>query len=237
MTLGVRRLPLVLDPLLGEARRRTRRRLLLTGIAALILVGVSASIALGLRPSGGASPSGVASFNGLSAAQHAQTGASQLPPAALEQIKRWNAQNAKAHASRPQFDPVQRLLPETARNLGKMPDGFPIFVLSDTEGEICLAGGLAGGCGPPLSRSNPLIVGGVDAPSPGGSYYAGGVAIDGVTSVSFKAWNREVTVPVKHNIYLDKAHSSAALIECVTAHFGDGSTYRAPTHDHNCGCR
>lgn len=119
-----------------------------------------------------------------------------------------------------------------------MPDGFPVFVLSDTSGEICLAGGLSGGCGPALSKTDPLIIGEVDAPTTGRTYHAGGVAIDGVTSVSFRAWGRAVTVPVKNNLYIDeKPHSTATLIQCVAAHFADGSTYRAPTHGQNCGNR
>lgn len=66
MTLHVPRLPLSLDPLFGEAKRRMRRRRVLVGIATVALVGAATATALALRPSGGATPSGFASSGAVS---------------------------------------------------------------------------------------------------------------------------------------------------------------------------
>lgn len=204
-------------------------------LVVVALVAVAASVALALRPFGGGAPSASTALRGLSAAEHARTGASQLPLAVVHQINRWNAQAARAHADRPRFDRAVRILPSTARILGKMPDGRPIVVLSDNFGEICLFGGLTGGCGPPPSRSDPIIFGSPAAPLFGGSHYFGGIAIDGVTSVSFRGWNKNTTLPVKHNLFVDETpHSTATLIQCLSAHFADGSTYRASTQGRNC---
>jgi hypothetical protein len=205
-------------------------------LVAAVLVVTLTGAGLGIAAALGAFNSGVSPFNEIGAAQHVQAGANVLSAAAEEQIKQWNAQNARAAASRPGVDEVQRLLPDTARVIGKMPNGSPIFVLTDTHGETCLGGGLSGGCGSPLNRSDPLIIGAVDAPTIGHTYYAGGLVLDGVTSVSFRAWGKDVTVPVKHNVYIDeKPHSTATLVDCITAHFADGSTYHAPVRGRDCG--
>jgi hypothetical protein len=64
MTLQVPRLPFSLDPLIGEARRRGRQRRLLVALAALLLVGIAAGLALGFRSSGGGSGGGFAATAG-----------------------------------------------------------------------------------------------------------------------------------------------------------------------------
>jgi hypothetical protein len=205
-------------------------------IVVAVVIAAGLAVGVGIAAGLGVFNGRVGAFNGLRAAEHARPGATALPTASLSAIGRWNAENAKAHAARPRFDEVEQLLPKTARVLGNLPNGTPVFVLADTSGQVCLAGGLAGGCGPPLSRSNPLIISGADSPSPGGAYYTGGVALDGVTSVSFKAWDQEVTVPVKRNLYIDETpHSTPTLVHCVTAHFADGSTYREPVRGQGCG--
>jgi len=229
---GGRTFSFSLDLVIAEAKRRMRKRRVLVGIG-VVLLASAMSVVLALRPSGGAGP---APFRGLSAVEHARTGASQLPLAVLEQIRRYNANAALAHTLSPRSDRPVRILPSTARIVGQTSRGFPIVVLADNYGEICLFGGLAGGCNPPPSRSNPIITGGGDTPSIGSPIYFGGVAIDGVISVSFRGWHRYVTVPVKHNIFIDaKPHSTASRIQCISAKFADGSIYRAPIQGNNCG--
>jgi hypothetical protein len=129
-----------------------------------------------------------------------------------------------------------QVLRSTGRIVGSTSEGFPIVVLADNYGEICLFGGLAGGCVPPPNTSDPLVLGGGDTPSLGSPIYFGGLAIDGITSVSFRGWNKYVTVPVKHNVFIDATpHSTPSRIECISATFADGAIYRASIQGHNCG--
>lgn len=220
--------------------QRTRWRILFKTMrtkaffVVVAFVAVGAGVGVALRLSGGATPSARA-FRGLSAAQHARSGASQLPLAVIREINIWNAQSAREHARRPRLSRAVRILPSTARVLGKLPDGLSVYVAADNFGEICLLGGLVGGCGPPPSRSDPIVFSSPAAPLFGGSHYFGGIAIDGVTSVSFRAWNKNTTVPVKHNLFVDETpHSTATLVECLSARFADGSTYRAPVQGRGC---
>jgi hypothetical protein len=170
----------------------------------------------------GAANAGLGPFNGISAAQHAKTGADLLPSGVLAQIKQMNARNA--NASKPGFA-LPRLLPKTARVLGRAFDGSVVYGLTDTRGDLCLFGEV-GGCGPPLSRQHPITMGMANAsPTTGGTFIVSGVAMDGVTSVSFTVWGKEVTVPVEDNVYLYKRPNSTAHgTRCVVAHFADGST-------------
>ncbi len=67
MTLRVPHLPFALDPLIAEAKRRARQRRFLAAFAALILVGLSAGLALGLRSSGGGTNGGLAGTGSVGA--------------------------------------------------------------------------------------------------------------------------------------------------------------------------
>ena len=170
----------------------------------------------------GASNAGLGPFNGVRTAQRAKSGADVLPTAVLAQIKQMNTQSAKA--SNAGFAPW-RLLPDTARVLGKAPDGSTLYGLTDTRGDLCTFGAASGSCGPPLSRSHPITMGMANAsPTTGGTFIVSGVAMDGVTSVSFTVWSKEVTVPIKHNVYLFKEPNTTAHgTRCVIAHFANGS--------------
>jgi hypothetical protein len=66
MTLHLPRLPISLDPLLGEAKRRMRKRRALVGVAAVFLVGAVTAVALALGSSGGGTPSSFASVGSVS---------------------------------------------------------------------------------------------------------------------------------------------------------------------------
>jgi hypothetical protein len=66
MTLHLPRLPISLDPLFGEAKRRTRKRRVLVGVAAFSLAGAATALALALLPSGTSTPSGFVSGGSVS---------------------------------------------------------------------------------------------------------------------------------------------------------------------------
>jgi len=204
-----------LAPSLTARRGRRWRRVLVAAVAVAALVGAGVAIA-----------AGVGAFNGISAAQQTQTGADVLPPAVLAQVQQMNAQTAaenQAASSRFQF-PL--LLPDTARVLGTMPDGSKVYGLTDTHGNLCLIGEAGDGCGPPLTHSHPITLGAANpSPTAGGTFVVQGVAMDGVTSVSFTVSGKAATVPVKDNVYIYKEPDSHADgPRCVIAHFADGST-------------
>jgi hypothetical protein len=115
----------------------------------------------------------------------------------------------------------QRLLPDTARVLATTPEGAKVYGLTDTHGELCLIGAV-GSCGPPLSNSQPIaITGSNPSPTTGGTFTAEGVAIDGVTSVSFTVPpgdGQEVTVPVNNDFWIYTEPDSHGVDEhCVVA--------------------
>jgi hypothetical protein len=66
MTVHVSRLLFALDPLFGEAKRRTRKRRVLVGIAAVALLGAGTATALAMHSSGGVTPSGFATVGSVS---------------------------------------------------------------------------------------------------------------------------------------------------------------------------
>lgn len=187
--------------------QRWPRRLLVVAVALAVLAGTGVAIAAGFG-----------AFNGISAAQNTPTGTDVLPPALLAQIEQMNAQDPSA----------PQLLPGTARVLGTMPDGSKVYGLTDTRGDLCLIGAV-GTCGPPLSEKQPITFSAAnDAPTTGSTFIAEGVAIDGVTSVSFTVTpggGQEVTVPVERNVWIYKEPDSHGVNgHCIIAHLADGST-------------
>jgi hypothetical protein len=171
----------------------------------------------------------VGAFNGISSAQNRQTGTNVLPPKLLAEIKQQNASAAKFRKEHGVSWPAY-LLPDTARALGKMPDGSKVYGLTDTRGELCLFGEVGGSCSAPLDKEHPITFASFNAsPTTGGTFIASGVAIDGVTSVSFRVWSQEVTVPVKDNVWVyKKANTTAHGARCIVVHFADGSTVDYP---------
>lgn len=204
------------DPRERRARRRLGRWRPVLVAAAGVAALAAASVAIS---------AGFGAFNGISSAQQTQTGAGVLPPVVLAQVKQMNAQATEQNQAADARFEIPLLLPDTARVLGTMPDGSKVYGLTDTKGELCLVGAI-GSCGPPLSKSQPITAGfGNASPTTGGELYASGVAIDGVTSVSFTVSGKEVTVPVKNNVWVyTEPDSHADGAHCFTAHFADGST-------------
>jgi hypothetical protein len=182
-------------------------------VAVAVLVGASVAIADGLG-----------AFNGLSDAQHPQVGAAVLDPATLATIEQWNAQFGSAYP---------KILPDTARLLGQLPATLSlgaagngpanpnVYALSDSRGDLCLVyqgSGLT--CGTPLSQTHPVSA--VETNATGSDPVAYGIAMDGITAVSFEAGGQAVTVPVKNNLWYYAGPNSAG--EHITVHFADGSS-------------
>lgn len=251
------RFPLSLDPLIAEAKRRARQRRLLVALLVLLLAGLAAGLTLAFG-SQGAGPSGghLAAFNGLSAARHAQAGANVLPPRVLASINEGNAEQrrliARAAKAGQHVSYGGYWLPDTARLVGKTSDATTFYGLSTTIGRLCIVEYIAvldfsTWCVPPLSRSRPITL---DASlsglgRPNKILDLAGVAMDGVTSVSFSvlrkstssicAWSDSpscrakhvgITVPVKDDVYHLRTHSSSSTVQGVVAHFADGSTVK-----------
>jgi hypothetical protein len=183
-----------------------------------VLVAVVVVVALALT--GVAIADGVGAFNGLSAAQHTQTGASVLDPETRAAIEQENTMAPNA----------MQLLPDTARILSRLPDGSPVYALTDTRGDLCIVSEGAGGCTTPLNNAHPIFVTfSNDSPTTGGTFIASGFAIDSVASVSFTVRGKKVTVPVKNNVWgYEEPNSHAIEGTCIVVHFADGSTVDYP---------
>jgi hypothetical protein len=237
MTLEGLRLPLSLEPLIAEAKRRARQRRVLIALGILLLAGLAGGLALAFRSpgSGGGVTGGLGAFNRLAAAQHARAGASVLPPAILSAVEHGNAEAAKpgTHLFQERLD--------TARLLAKTP-AATVYVLADSRGYLCSYEVVAppvftgNPCAPPLNKATPITfsAGNECTATTGCNFTAGGIAVDGVRSVSFTVRGKRVTVPVEHNVYALKrpisaeagAASSAPTGQCAAAHFADGSTVK-----------
>jgi hypothetical protein len=206
-----------LEPLtFSDAKRSAGRRLRRPVLAAAVV-----AVALGLV--GVAIADGFGAFNGIRAAQEPQT------PAALRWAKQFQSLCAATPSlpSQPSaYFPSCHLVLASARLLS--PDSN-VYVVTDTRGDLCVSIAFGGGCGAPLSQSQPITAGGANpSPTDGGELTIGGVALDGVNSVSFTIplTGQAVTVPVKHNVWVYRQADSHASgeIHCVVAHMADGSS-------------
>lgn len=189
-------------------------------LGAAVVVAVLAGAGVGIAAEFGTFNARPAVFNGLSAAQHTRTGADALPPTVLAAIKRMNAGAERRNGG------LWR--PATARLLGKT-SAATVYALSDTRGHLCYydvlgLGSGGGGCVRPLSRSQPITldVSNEWTAKTGSILTVVGLAIDGVTSVSFTVARKDVTVPVNDNVYTLKRRSAASTVQCAVAHFGAG---------------
>ena len=118
-----------------------------------------------------------------------------------------------------------RLLPDTARFITQLPSGMRFYTIATSAGGLCLAtvrspGGNGLECGDSLSKSRPITIASerTNRATPPVSY---GLAMDGVTAVSFRARGTETTVPVKDNVW---AYEGQAHLRSVTVHWENGST-------------
>ncbi len=139
-------------------------------------------------------------FDGISAAEHPPGAADSLDPALVAGI---SAENARLVGTA-----TGQLLPDSARFIRQLTSGERIYALSTTTDMLCvlIVGrpgsnmGSATSCGDPLNQNEPTTIGSVQANSatPPLAY---GVAIDGITSVSFMADGAQTSVPVKNNVW------------------------------------
>jgi hypothetical protein len=120
------------------------------------------------------------------------------------------------------------VLPESARFVRELPSGMRFYTVSTSAGLLCLAnayppGGNAKGgfsCGESLSESHPITIVSeqVGPDDPRDNY---GLAMDGITAVSFAAGGTDTTVPVTDNLW---AYEGEADLDSVTVHWSDGTT-------------
>jgi hypothetical protein len=190
-------------------RRRWRPWRIAWVAAALVLVFVGAAYAAGFNP-----------FDGISAANHPATPNDALPASLIAHIAEFSsAMEQMGHG---------HLLPDTARLITEIPSGMRFYTIATSAGGLCLvtvnhsgsnAKGGALECGDSLSRSRPITIASeqVNHSTPRVSY---GLALDGVSAVSFTAGGAETTVPVKDNVW---AYEGQANLRSVTVHWENGS--------------
>jgi hypothetical protein len=203
-------------------RPRSRRSLAVVAATAAALAGAGVAIAAGLG-----------AFAGIGAAQHPQTGADVIDPATGAYLQ----------------ENLAGIQLDTARHIGHLPDGQNVYVVTGTQNDLCTVVGPPNAfvqCGDPLSDSHPATITGDYAVKNGSSirWVIFGLALDGVTSVSFQATQAdgggpagpEVTVPVNDNlwIYPSDDASEVDVSQPFTAHFADGTTVVEPAAGRNC---
>jgi hypothetical protein len=204
-------LPLWSDVLARAERgeRHTHRRwrpVFVAAVVAMALAGVGVAIA-----------DGFGAFDGIASVQHPQTGADVIDPATRAYMD--------GGSSMPRIGGLEW---DTSRHLGRLANGQNVYVIETTFPELCFIVGPPNPewqCRDPLSSSHPTTD--FVYTQGGKPWTVVGVALDGVTAVSFDANGREVTVPVKDNFWMyttsdDDATSGPVL--SVTVRFADGTT-------------
>lgn len=201
------------------ARHRVRRLrpVLVAVVAVVALAGAGVAIAAGLG-----------AFNGIGAAQHPQTGADVIDPATRAYMEGQNCNHSPDQPPPHCMAVIGGLLFDTARVVGQIPSGQNIYVITTRSDSLCFVVGPPEpewNCDDPLSRSHPSTI--FDYTEGGAPYTLVGIALDGVTSVSFGEHGQEVTVPVKDNVWTYQTDVPDALygpMVSLTAHFADGTT-------------
>jgi hypothetical protein len=193
--------------------KRTRLRPLViaaTVVAACVGAGLAVAASLG-------------AFDGISAAEHPGTHADELNAKALAQLRDDCPSSGQGFF----YMPFCHLVRDSTRLIGQLSSLGNVYVVTDTRGDLCTvweAG--ASSCGPPLSKSHPISFAAFNrAPTTGSTFVATGVAIDGVTSVSFAVGGKAVTASVNNNVWVyEEPDSHATTGNCIVAHLTDGST-------------
>jgi hypothetical protein len=177
-----------------------------------------AGAALWLGFVGAAYAAGFDPFAGISAADHPAT-SNDTPPASL------TAHIPKFSSAMERFG-HGRLLPGTTRFITQLPSGMRFYTIATSAGGLCLAtvrspGGTGLECGHSLSKSRPITIES-ERPNRATPLVSYGLAINGVTAVSFKAHGHQTTVPVKNNVWAYQGQNGA--LHSITAHWENGST-------------
>jgi hypothetical protein len=210
-------------------RPRSRRSVVIVAVAlaALVCVGVAIAASLG-------------AFNGIGSAQHPQTPADVIGDPATAGFLQGKGGT----------QPVPRGLQlDTTRFLGQFPDGQKVYVATGSLNDLCTIVGPPNyevWCGDPLSDAHPATIYTYPAfnNDPTIRWITFGIAIDGVTSVSFRTaltadgvpTGPEVTVPVTGNLWTYPSNSTDPpnVLQSVTADFADGTTVTEPATGPNC---
>jgi hypothetical protein len=202
------------DPRERPTRERLRRfrHVLLVALAVAALAGAGVGIA-----------DGFGAFDGIGAAQHPKTGTDVLDAKTLAELQ--NACPSET-VQGSFYMPFCHLVLDSARLVGNVPSSGNVYVVTDTRGDLCTLVEGGASCGPPLSNSQPITFGTFNrSPTTGGTFIASGLAIDGVTAVSFTVRGKAVEVPVTNNVWeYSEPNSHATLGRCIVAHLDDGST-------------
>lgn len=224
----------VLDTYSGPGTPRARttrhgarrvRRLLVVAFAVTALAGTGVAIADGL----GAFDGGA--FNGISAAHHPRTSDDVIDPATQAYMERKGCTQPDGSPCAPMMVGMRL---DTSRRIAQLPDGANLYIFKTTWQGLCFVSGPPPRgheflCSGPLSHSHPSTAWFYsDGSNDGSDWFTFGIAVDGVTAVSFEQNGREVTVPVKGNVWTYRSDSMYATIAIgglpLTAHFADGTT-------------
>jgi hypothetical protein len=208
-------------------RPRSRRSIVIVAVTLAALVGAGVAIAASLG-----------AFNGIGSAQHPQTPADVIGDPATADFLQGGTQ------------PKPRGLQlDTTRLVGQFPDGQKVYVATGSLNDLCTIVGPPNyevWCGDPLSNAHPATIYTYPAfnNDPTIRWITFGLAIDGVTSVSFQTGmtadglptGPEVTVPVTGNLWTYPNNSAMPpyLLQSVSAHFADGTTVTEPATGPNC---
>jgi hypothetical protein len=176
--------------------------------------------------------SGLGGLHGISAAQHPRIKADRLDPSVLASIASANKQ------PRPHHIRVGLLAPDSSRFVRQLANGERVYAVAATGGAVCAlverlriphAYNLKKpasdwGCSR-LTRTVPVTIESFKA-NPESPVFSWGIALDGVTAVSWLAGRQGVvTVPVRHNAWV---HLGNASFKDFTVHFADGTTGKIP---------
>lgn len=199
--------------------RSFRRSVVVLASLVVVLLG---TVGAGIAASMGA-------FDGLHAAQHPLGVTDVFDPATADYVK--------THLAGIQI--------ETARHVGELPDNQKVYVITGTQNDLCTVlqpPNATAWCGAPLSKEHPATL--YAYPLSDGthisSWIAFGVALDGVTSITFQpsetagSTGPDVTVPVKDNLWVHEGHDQPGILQPVTARFVDGTTVTEPATGTNC---
>jgi hypothetical protein len=194
------------EPIPFRVPERLDRRLRRPVLAAVVL-------AVGLALTGVAIADGIGAFKGIGAAQRPQTGTDVLDPQTVARLEQ-NCSSGDAPAS--DYFPQCHLVLDSARLIGQLPSGGKLYAIADTRSDLCLVDPTGMICGTALTPSKPI-----EDESVGELMF--GVALDGVTAISFEKAGKEVTIPVNNNVWV---YEGASLPEAgaLTAHFDNGRT-------------
>jgi len=208
-------------------------------VVAVLVVALVSAVGVGVAASLGA----FSAYNGIGAVQHQQT-TTQHQQTTSSVLDPATAAYAKEHLAGIQLD--------TARHLGQLPNGQEVYVITGTQNDLCALRGppeIDAECGAPLSHAHPATIYGLlTQDDPGTRWITYGIALDGVTSVSFPYSTQAtaadgggplgpaVTVPVHNNLWIYPSDDAwgPTMLQPVTAHFADGITVTEPATGANC---